>query len=66
MPAVPAEWHDNALALWQDAVAESKQVKAAWPYAWVEGMDYPHQADRGTVTGQLVLNDPQAASKLLT
>jgi rhamnogalacturonan endolyase len=66
MPAVPAEWHDNALALWNDAVAESKLVKAAWPYAWVEGMDYPHKEERGTVTGQLVLDDPQAASKLLS
>jgi rhamnogalacturonan endolyase len=65
MPAVPAEWHDNALALWQDAVAKSKEAKAAWPYSWVQGMDYPHQAERGTVTGQLVLNDPQAASKKL-
>ena len=65
MPAVPSEWHENALALWEDAVAKSKEVKAAWPYSWVEGMDYPHKDGRGTVTGQLVLNDPQAASKLL-
>jgi rhamnogalacturonan endolyase len=65
MPAVPAEWHDNALALWNDAVAESKLVKAAWPYSWVEGMDYPHKDGRATVTGQFVLNDAQAASKRL-
>jgi rhamnogalacturonan endolyase len=65
MPAVPKVWNDNALALWNDAVAKSKEVKAAWPYAWVEGMDYPHKDGRATVTGQLVLNDPQAASKLL-
>jgi rhamnogalacturonan endolyase len=65
MPAVPQVWHDNAMALWNDAVATSKEVKAAWPYSWVEGMDYPHKEGRGTVTGQLVLNDPQAASKSL-
>jgi rhamnogalacturonan endolyase len=65
MPVVPQVWHDNALALWNDAVAKSKEVKAAWPYAWVDGMDYPHKDGRGTVTGQLVLNDSQAASKLL-
>ncbi len=65
MPAVPAVWHDNALALWQDAVAQSKIAKAAWPYSWVQGMDYPHKAERGTVTGQLILNDPQATSKKL-
>ena len=28
-------------------------------------MDYPHKDQRGTVTGQLVLNDPQAASTKL-
>jgi rhamnogalacturonan endolyase len=65
MPAVPAEWHDNQLALWEDAVAKSKEVKAAWPYSWVQGMDYLKKAERGTVTGQLVLNDPQATSKSL-
>ncbi len=67
-PAVPQAWRDNALALWDDAVAKSKEVKAAWPYAWVEGLDYPHKDGRGTVTGQLVLNDPfgpQAAKKTL-
>jgi rhamnogalacturonan endolyase len=65
MPAVPTVWRDNSLALWQDAVAKSKSVKAAWPYAWVNGVDYPHKDGRATVTGQLVLNDPQAASKKL-
>jgi len=65
MPAVPQVWHDNALTLWNDAVEKSKAVKAAWPYDWVEGMDYPHKSERGTVTGQLVLDDPQAASKSL-
>ncbi len=65
MPAVPQAWHDNQLALWNDAVEKSKAVKAAWPYAWVSGVDYPHKDARATVTGQLVLNDPQAASKRL-
>jgi rhamnogalacturonan endolyase len=63
MPAVPQVWHDNALALWEDAVEKSKSVKAAWPYNWVEGVDYPHKDGRANVTGQLVLNDPQAAKK---
>jgi rhamnogalacturonan endolyase len=65
MPAVPAEWHDNAMALWDDAVAKSKSVKAAWPYNWVDGVDYPHKDGRATVTGQLVLDDPQAVKKTL-
>ena len=65
MPAVPAEWHDNGIALWNDAVEKSKAEKAAWPFSWVEGVDYPHKDGRTTVTGQLVLDDSQAASKLL-
>ena len=32
----------------------------AWPYDWVQGVDYPHQNERGIVDGQLVLNDPQS------
>jgi rhamnogalacturonan endolyase len=64
-PTPPKAWRDNALALWNDAVEKSKAVKAAWPYAWVEGMDYPHKDGRATVKGQLVLNDPQAAKKTL-
>jgi len=65
MPAVPTVWRNNALALWNDAVEKSKAVKAAWPYDWVQGVDYPHKDERATVTGQMVLDDPQAASKLL-
>ena len=65
MPSVPSVWRDNSLALWNDAVAKSKAVKAAWPYGWVNGVDYPHKDGRGSVTGQLVLNDPQAAKKTL-
>jgi len=65
MPAVPAAWHDNAVALWDDAVQKSKAVISAWPYKWVQGVDYPHQDGRATVTGQLVLDDSQAAKKTL-
>lgn len=65
MPAVPKEWHDNQLALWNDAVAKSRAVKAAWPYDWVSGVDYPHKDGRVTATGQLVLEDTQAAKKTL-
>ena len=64
-PTVPPAWHDNATALWQDALAQAKIEKSKWPYEWVNGVDYPHKNERGTVTGQLVLNDPQAATKKL-
>ena len=42
-PTVPATWHDNAFALWNDALAKAKEVEAAWPYDWVNGVDYPHK-----------------------
>ena len=38
----------------------SDDEKQAWPYDWVQGVDYPHKDRRGTVSGQIVLNDPQA------
>ena len=54
MPAVPTAWHDDALALWNDAVAKSKEVKAAWPYDWVQGHGLTRiKMERSTVTGQL-------------
>jgi rhamnogalacturonan endolyase len=64
-PTVPTTLHDNAITLWQDALNKAKEVKAAWPYDWVSGVDYPHKDQRATVTGQLVLNDPQATSTKL-
>jgi rhamnogalacturonan endolyase len=64
-PTVPQAWHDNAYALWNDALAKAKEVKAAWPYDWVSGVDYPHKSERGAVTCQFVLNDPQAATTRL-
>ena len=59
-PTVPASWTANANALWQNALAQAKKEYAKWPYAWVNGVDYPHLEQRGTVTGQIVLNDPMA------
>ena len=64
-PTVPATWHDNSLALWNDAMAKAKEVEAAWPFDWVNGVDYPHKDQRGNVTGQVILDDPQAASTKL-
>jgi len=61
-PTVPLSWRANSIALWQDAMAKALTERPKWPYDWVSGMDYPHKDGRATVTGQLVLNDPQAAS----
>jgi rhamnogalacturonan endolyase len=59
-PTVPPAWTDNANALFQDALAQAKKEAAQWPYDWVNGVDYPHKDQRGTVTGQIVLDDPLA------
>jgi rhamnogalacturonan endolyase len=59
-PTVPASWTANADALWQNALAQAKEENAKWPYAWVKGVDYTPLAERGTVTGQIVLDDPLA------
>ncbi len=53
-------------AMWKDALAKAASEEAAWPYGWVAGVDYPHQQERGTVSGQLVLKDAQAPNFKLT
>jgi rhamnogalacturonan endolyase len=52
-------------AAWKEALTRSAQESKAWPYDWVNGVDYPHKDQRSTVSGQLFLNDPQAASARL-
>src|SRR5579872_2801765 len=64
-PTVPAAWKENAMALWHDALSQAKKERAKWPYDWVNGVDYPHKNERGNLTGQLFLNDPQAATTKL-
>jgi rhamnogalacturonan endolyase len=59
-PIVPLSWHANAMALWNDALAQAKKEYAKWPYDWVTNADYPHAAERGAVTGRIVLTDPLA------
>jgi rhamnogalacturonan endolyase len=64
-PTIPRAWTNNCTALFQDALEKAKEVRTAWPFDWVKGLDYLHKEERGNVTGQLVLNDPQAASPKL-
>ncbi|QMV20157.1 lyase [Granulicella sp. 5B5] len=39
----------------KQAIIEAKK----WPYTWVKGVDYTPAAERSTVTGQLLLRDPE-------
>jgi rhamnogalacturonan endolyase len=59
-PTIPASWTNNANALFHDALDQAKVIEGQWPFTWVQGADYPQKEQRGTVTGQLVLNDPLA------
>ena len=64
-PTIPPAWTANANALFNDALDEATIIKAQWPFPWVQGVDYPQKSGRATVTGHLVLDDPQAASTRL-
>jgi rhamnogalacturonan endolyase len=46
-------------AMFEDAKRQAKVEAAKWPYAWVNGVDYPKAAERSTVSGQMVLRDAQ-------
>jgi rhamnogalacturonan endolyase len=52
-------------AMFAEAKQQAKVEEAKWPYAWVNGVDYPKQAERATVRGQLLLRDPQAVGAKL-
>ena len=51
---------ENPDAIWHDALAKADKEAKAWPFDWVYGVDYPHKDQRATVSGQIILNDPQA------
>lgn len=44
-------------ALWADAQAQAAAEAAAWPYSWFNNINYAPASQRGTVTGQIVIND---------
>jgi autotransporter-associated beta strand protein len=47
-----------AQTLYADALAQGAAEQSAWPYAWFTNVaDYAQAANRGTVKGQMVIND---------
>ena len=46
-----------AQALFNDATAQAAAEHSAWPYSWFINPAYPQASGRGTVTGQLVIDD---------
>lgn len=47
-------------AMWKDALRQAEKESKAWAYDWVAGADYPQNKERSTVSGQIILSDPQA------
>ncbi len=48
----------DSQAIYKDAQAQAVKEEAKWPFAWVDGVDYPSPKDRATVKGHLALTDP--------
>jgi len=52
-----ANARETPKAIYADARSQAEKETAKWPFAWVNGVDYPKAKDRATVKGKLVLND---------
>jgi len=46
--------------LFNDAKAQAEVQKAAWPYSWLKGLDYPGTKGRAKISGHIKINDPDA------
>ncbi len=53
---------ESSRAMWQEALVRAAQEQKEWPYAWADAPGYEHSGQRGSVTGRLVIRDPQASS----
>lgn len=47
-------------AMWTNALARAAKEQQSWPYAWAEAPGYEQALQRGGVSGQLIVRDPQA------
>src|SRR5439155_16844854 len=56
----------NPQAMYDDARATQKKESGAWPYAWVNGVDYPHREARSAIRGRLALRDSLAPTPMST
>jgi rhamnogalacturonan endolyase len=56
----------NRDAVWKNALAREKTETAAWPFDWVAGVDYPHKNERATVSGKIILKDPQTPKLVIS
>jgi rhamnogalacturonan endolyase len=50
-------------AMWHDALTEAANESHQWPYTWAVDPGYPSASQRGGISGQIVLHDPQAPAE---
>jgi rhamnogalacturonan endolyase len=47
----------NHEVMWKEALARAESEAKRWPYTWVSDPNYPTAAQRGVVSGKIVLRD---------
>ena len=57
---------DSADAMWHDALSEAAHESHQWPYVWAAAPGYPTQKDLGSITGRIVLHDPQSPKEKMS
>jgi rhamnogalacturonan endolyase len=57
---------DSADAMWHDALAEAAHESHQWPYTWAAAPGYPTEKELGSLTGSVILHDPQAPREKMT
>jgi rhamnogalacturonan endolyase len=51
---------ENHEAMWKDALNRAAREQKAWPYDWAAAEGFTHRQERGSVRGQMVVNDGPA------
>lgn len=51
---------DSHESAYRDALVRAKKEGGDWVYDWAADAEYPARKDRGSVTGRIVLDDPQS------
>ncbi|KAG2562089.1 rhamnogalacturonate lyase-like isoform X4 [Panicum virgatum] len=50
-------------ALWEDAKAQAQAEARNWPYSFLASPDFPKAAERGSITGRLLVRDSYMSKK---
>ncbi|KAK0606354.1 hypothetical protein LWI29_036828 [Acer saccharum] len=56
---------DKTLTLWTDAKTQMEREVQQWPYNFINSEDFPKQDQRGSVFGQLKVNDRFISERLM-